>query len=155
MNRERDLLWFFDLALVLKIVNGALEMLGAFLILVVPPMFIVRIIEIATAGELANDPDDFVATHLRSAAQTFAVHTHFLIAIYLILHGAIKIALVLGIFAKKRIAYPLFMLALGIFGSYEAYLGITRHENLLGVLAVFDCMLLVLTLYEYRRRLVY
>ena len=151
-EREKDLLWFFDLGLLLKAVNGGLEMLAALLILAVPPAFVIRLAEFATAGEIAQDPNDFIATTIRATAHTFAVHTHYLIALYLALHGAIKVLLVIGIFAKKRIAYPLFMIALALFGTYEAYRGFVLQELLLQALAVFDLSLLLLTSYEYRRR---
>jgi len=151
-ERERDLLWFFDLALWLKAVNGALEVLGAALILVVPPPLVLKIVEFLTGGELAQDPDDPIFSALHDAAASFAVHSHYLLALYLFLHGAIKLLLVIGIFRGIRLAYPLFMIALAIFGSYEAYRGILRHELLLLVVAVLDVTLLVLTAYEYRRR---
>ena len=151
-RREKDLLWVFDLALILKAVDGALEVLGALLVLVVPPAIVVKIIDFATAGELAQDPNDPIAHAIQNAAQAFSVSNHLLITLYLVLHGSIKILLVIGIFAGKRIAYPLFMAALAIFGAYEAYRGFVRHETLLQVLAVFDLSLLVLTAYEYRRR---
>ena len=64
----------------------------------------------------------------------------------------VKVLLVIGIFAGKRIAYPLFMAALTLFGAYEAYRGFVRQELLLQVLAIFDFSLLTLTAYEYRRR---
>jgi uncharacterized membrane protein len=151
-ERERDILWLFDLALLLKIVNGSLEILGAFLVLVVPRSLVLKVAEFLTSGELAQDANDPIATALRSAAQAFTVHTHYLLALYLVLHGAIKVFLVLGIFAGKRIAYPLFMIALALFSAYEAYLGLVRHEALLQILAAFDFILLILTAYEYRRR---
>ena len=151
-EREQDLLWLFDLALIAKILNGALEIIAALLILYVPASFVIRLAEFATAGELAQDPGDPIAVGIRNAAQTFTVHTHYLLALYLAFHGVIKVALVIGIFAKKKIAYPLFMIALAIFGTYEAYRGFALHELLLQALAVFDLSLLVLTSYEYRRR---
>lgn len=151
-EREKDILWFFDLALLLKVVNGGLEILAAVLILLVPPSFVLRIAEFATSGEVGQDAGDFIALSIRSAAQSFAVHSHYLLAFYLALHGAIKVLLVIGIFAGKRVAYPLFMLALALFGTYEAYRGFARQELLLQALAVFDLSLLVLTSYEYRRR---
>lgn len=152
VEREKDILWFFDLALLLKVVNGGLEILAAFLVLIVPPSLVLKIIQFATSGEIAQDPDDPVATAIRSAAHAFTVHTHYLLALYLVLHGAIKVMLVIGIFAGKRIAYPLFMIALVVFGAYEAYRGFVRQEVLLQVLAIFDFALLMLTAYEYRRR---
>ncbi|MFZ2167527.1 MAG: DUF2127 domain-containing protein [Minisyncoccia bacterium] len=149
---ERDILWLFDIALILKVVNGALEILAALLVLFVPPSFVLKLAELATSGELAQDSDDLVAIAIQQAAQAFAVNTHYFFALYLALHGTIKVLLIIGIFAKKRAAYPLFMLALAIFGSYEMYRGFMRHELLLQALAVFDFALLLLTAHEYRRR---
>ena len=151
-DRDKDIAWFFDLALILKALNGGLEVLVALLTLVISPSLVIRVTEFITAGEIAQDPDDPVATALRGAAHSFAIHTHYLLALYLALHGAIKVFLVIGIFMKKKIAYPLFMLALAIFGAYEAYRGFVLHEILLQVLSVIDLSILVLTSYEYRRR---
>ena len=152
MEQEKNLLWLFDLGLILKAIDGGLEVLGAVLVLVVRPMVFVKIIEFVTAGELASDPDDIIANYLRSAAHSFAVHSHYFFAAYLALHGAIKIILVIGILRGKRIAYPLFIGALGIFGAYEAYRGIRYDQVFLQALAVFDLVMLALTAYEYRRR---
>jgi uncharacterized membrane protein len=152
MNQERDLLWFFDLALILKIVNGSLEMLSALLILFVPPTLVLKLAEFATSNELSQDPTDPIATAIRNAAHTFTIHTHYLLALYLAAHGTIKVLLVIGIFAKKKIAYPLFMVALALFGGYEIYRGFMLNDLLLKALAVFDLSLLLLTSHEYRRR---
>lgn len=151
-EREKDLLWLFDLALWVKVINGALEMVAALLILFVPANLVLTLAEFATSGEVSQDANDYVASSLVTMAQTYAVHTHYLLALYLVLHGGIKIALVMGIFMKKKIAYPLFMLALVLFGSYEAYRGFVRGEILLQIIAVLDLLLLLLTAHEYRRR---
>ncbi|MCX6787741.1 MAG: DUF2127 domain-containing protein [Candidatus Kaiserbacteria bacterium] len=149
---ERDLLWLFDGALVLKAIHGALEVLAAVLVLTVSPSFVVRVATFVTGGELAQEPNDFIATAILNAAQSFAVSPHFFIALYLVIHGVIKTMLVIGIFAGKRIAYPLFMFALLLFGAYELYRGFARQESLLYALALFDFVLLVLTAHEYRLR---
>ncbi len=151
-KRERDILWFFDLALLLKAIDGGFEVLVALLVLVTPPSLVLTMTTFITGGELAQDPGDPIASALNSAAHSFTIHTHYLLAFYLVLHGAIKIFLVIGIFAGKKISYPLFMAALALFGAYEAYRGFMRQETLLQVLAIFDFSLLILTAYEYRRR---
>jgi uncharacterized membrane protein len=151
-ERERDILWVFDLGLILKAINGGFEILVALLVLVVPPSFVLTLVGFITGGELSQDPDDPVMSALLGAAQSFAVHTHYLLAAYLVLHGAVKIILVVGIFMGKKLAYELLMIALVIFGAYEAYRGFARNELLLQILAVFDFTLLILTAYEYRRR---
>jgi uncharacterized membrane protein len=152
MDREKDILWIFDFALILKVINGALEMLAALLILYVPASLVIKLAEYATNGEFAEDPNDPVATFIRAMAHSYTIHTHYLLAAYLVAHGLIKVLLVIGIFMKKKIAYPLFMIALGLFGAYEAYRGFLLNQILLQALAVFDLSLLVLTSYEYRRR---
>lgn len=152
VEREKDILWIFDVGLILKAINGGLEILVAFLVLIIPPNAVLKMVEFITGGELTQDPDDPIVGSLLSAAQTFAVHTHYLFAFYLVLHGAVKITLVVGIFMGKKIAYPLFMIALVFFGTYEAYRGFWKHEILLQVFAVFDFILLILTAHEYRRR---
>lgn len=151
-NKQQDILWLFDLALVIKAIDGAIEVCAGVFVLFIKPKLVLWFVTFVTGGELAQDPGDIVATFLRNAGTTFAVHTHYLLSAYLVLHGAIKVLLVIGIFAGKRSAYPLFMGALVVFGCYEAYRGLLRHETLLIVMAVFDTALLALTAYEYRRR---
>jgi len=151
-GREKDIRWIFDIGILLKAVNGGLEIVVAFLVLVIPPSFVLTLVAFITGGELTQDPDDPIVSGLISAAHAFAVHTHYLFASYLLLHGAVKIILVTGIFMGKKIAYPLLMIALALFGTYEAYRGLTHYEILLQVFAVFDFILLILTAYEYRRR---
>ena len=151
-QREQDILWLFDIGLLLKAINGALEIVVAFFIALIPPSLVINLVDFATAGELTEDRNDLVAQVLHSLARAFSVSNHFLFALYLFLHGSIKVLLVLGIYRGKRIAYPLFILALGIFGSYEVYLGVVRHSFLLVILGAFDFVLLILAAYEYRRR---
>lgn len=150
-RREKDLLWIFDAALILKAFDGAVEILGAAIIFFYPSL-IVRVAEFATAGELSQDPADIIANTIRNAAHAFSVSGHLLVSIYLALHGLIKVLLVVGIFSGKKVAYPLFIIALSFFAAYEAYRGTLRGEPLLQLFAIFDCMLLILTAYEYRRR---
>ncbi len=152
VERERDLLWFFNLALLLRGIGGAFEVLVALLVLFIPPSLVLTMAEFVTGGELSQDPSDPIANVLVSAAHSFAIHSHYLLALYVAVHGTIKILLVVGIFAGKRIAYPLFMIAIAFFGTYEAYLGFARQHTLLQVLAVFDVVLFFLTMHEYRQR---
>ncbi len=149
---ERDILWLFDLGLILKAINGAIEVVAALVVAFIPRTLVVQLVNFVTAGELTEDRSDIVSQALRTVGHYFAVSNGFIVAAYLFLHGIIKVALVLGIFAGKRLAYPLFMLALGVFGAYEAYLGIMRNELLLGLLGAFDFVLLLLTFYEFRKR---
>lgn len=149
---EDRILKLFDTALILKVIHGCTEIVGAVLVLTVPPVLVVKVAETVTAGELAEDSGSFIAHGILTAAQSFAIHPHIFIAAYLAVHGVLKVVLVIGIFARKRIAYPLFIVVLALFGLYEVYRGFVRHETVLYVLAAFDIMLLMLTVHEYRLR---
>ncbi len=153
-RREADLLRLFDVALVLKAIDGTIEMASAVIIFLYPRLLL-RLADLATAGELSEDPRDLVARIIRELGHALTVNGHLLIALYLFVHGLIKVLLVAGIFAGKRIAYPLFITALAFFSTYEAYRGLVQRDTLLLALAVFDLLLLVLTAYEYRRRYPY
>lgn len=152
LHNKNETSWFFDAGLILKAANGVFELVVAFLVLVVPPDVILKMTVFITGGELSQDPDDPVMNAILQAAKAFTVRTHYLLALYLAAHGAAKVVLVWGILKEKKFAFPLFIAALGIFGSYETYRGLVRHEILLQILAAFDIILLLLTAREYRRR---
>jgi uncharacterized membrane protein len=142
----------YDLGLVLKAVASVLEIASGIAVLFVSRMLLVRITDVATAGELARDPDDFVANTLQHAAHAFAIHAHYLLAAYLLIRGAVKLGLVLLILRGVKVAYPLFIIALGLFGSYEAYRAVLSANYWLGSVALFDTALIFLTAYEYKRK---
>lgn len=150
-QRENELLTLFDLGLIVKVLGGLLEIAGSIAVMLVPGTFVVKVAEFVTQGELANDAGDPVATALVNAAQSFSVHSHTLVSLYLFLHGIVKVVLVTAIFAGKKSAYPLFMVALVFFSGYEFYRGLVRHEYLLVAFAVFDAVLFFITAHEYRR----
>lgn len=154
MNRkeEREIRNLFDLGLILKAVGSAFELIGGIAVLFVSRTLVIHVADLVTQGELARDPDDVIATYLRETAHAFAVSPHYVLASYLIIRGAVKLGLVTLILRNVQVAYPLFIIALGFFGSYEAYRAVETSNILLGALCLFDIALILLTAYEYRRR---
>jgi uncharacterized membrane protein len=150
--REREIRSLYDLGLLLKAVSSAFEIIGGVLVLFVSRSLVLHIGDLVTQGELAHDPNDFIATTIRDAAQAFAVHAHYVLAAYLLLRGVIKLGLIVLILRRVQVAYPLFIIALGLFGSYEAYRAVLTSNALLGSVALFDTMLILLTAYEYKRK---
>jgi uncharacterized membrane protein len=151
-QREREITGLFDLSLILKAVGGAFEILGGIVIALVPPEFVRRIADLATAGELAGDPDDFIATHLRLWAHAYALHAHDLLALIVGLDGAFKLALIALVLRGYRIGYPLLILALGALGGYEAYRAVTTSNVLLAAAVGLDLLIIGLAAHEYRVR---
>jgi uncharacterized membrane protein len=68
-SRPDDLLdRAFEGGIILKGLDGVLEMLGGLLLVLVSPATIDRIITTLTQHELSEDPHDFIATHLLKTA---------------------------------------------------------------------------------------
>src|SRR3989449_8293927 len=76
----------FEIGVILKGLNGLLELIGGILLLAFPPNAIQRFVVGLTHNELSRDPNDFIATQLRAAAQHLSVHAQTFAAIYLLAH---------------------------------------------------------------------
>jgi uncharacterized membrane protein len=67
--RPRDLLdQTFEVGILLKGLDGVLEVIGGLLLLVVSPATIDRVVTSLTQHELSEDPHDLLATHLLKTA---------------------------------------------------------------------------------------
>lgn len=151
-REERDIRAVFDIALALKALGSALELVGGVLILFISPHLVVRFADIVTQGELAKDPDDLVSNWLVGTAHSFSIHTHYLLAAYLILRGVVKLGFIGLIWKNVLPAYLWFVAVLAVFVSYESYRAATTGNWFLVALAVFDLILILLTSHEYRAR---
>lgn len=143
----------FYIGALAKGVDGALEVLGGLLLLVVRPDQINRLVRVLTQHELSEDRHDPVAQYLLHSAQQLTGGTWNFAAAYLLWHGVVKIALIGGLLMKRRWAYPAAIGAFSFFVAYELYrYWHTRSPELL-VLSLIDVFVIVLTSLEYRRLL--
>lgn len=105
--RARDPLdRIFEIGIILKGLDGVLEVIGGLLLLAVTPATIDRMTVRLTQHELSEDPNDFIASHLlrythglTGSAVTFA-------AAYLLAHGIVKIVLVAALLRNQAWATP-------------------------------------------------
>ena len=139
--------------MVLKGADGALELVGGVLFLILTPSSIIHVVRTVTAHELSQDPHDFIATHLLNSATHLSNGSVFFGAIYLLLHGISKVVLVAMVLREKLWAYPWMIALLVAFIGYQMYrvLGVKFSAGLLA-LSVFDGALVWLTWREYRAR---
>jgi uncharacterized membrane protein len=96
----------FAVGIILKGIDGVLEVMGGFLLLVVSPGTIDQVSRALTQHELSEDPHDFLATHLLHAAGSLTGSSLQFDAAYLLLHGVVKIVLVAALLKDKIWAYP-------------------------------------------------
>jgi len=143
----------FKIGLVLKGLDGVLEVAGGILLLFLTPQAIEHVVRVLTAHELTEDPHDLVARYLLHTASHLNHGTTLFGAIYLLSHGAAKIVLVALVLRDKLWAYPWLIVLLLAFIAYQLYQIIVVHFSLgLAALTVFDAALVWLTWREYQSK---
>jgi uncharacterized membrane protein len=149
---ERRIHQLFEISVLLKGAHALIESLGGLLLAVVGTGTIVRLVEMMTQDELIEDPNDFIARHVQSMAETFTPGTQHFYAFYLLSHGLVKVFLVAGLLRNRLWAYPASLVILGLFIAYQIYrYSYTGAFGLL-VLTVFDVVVIVLIWHEWRVR---
>lgn len=141
----------FRVSLWLKGADGALELLGGLLLLVVSPDALGAFVKMLTRHELSEDPHDVIANYLLGQAGNLTKTATLFGALYLISHGVIKLILVVAVLREKLWAYPWMIGFLGVFIVYQVYRLVLSPSVWLTLLTLFDIVVVVLTRIEYRR----
>ena len=111
----------FDVVVVLKGLDGVLEIIGGIALLFVQTGVIVALATALTAHELSEDPHDFVANLLTHWAASFGHSTQMFIAAYLLFHGIAKVTLATFLLMGKSWAYPAALTFFLVFVAYAVY----------------------------------
>ena len=142
----------FQVAVVVKGLDGVLEFIGGVLLLLVSPTALQRLVVVLTQHELAEEPDDWLVMTLRHAAETFSVETKHFASAYLIGHGILKVFLAASLLRDRLWAFPLALSVLAIFVVYQLHRFGRTHSMILLALTVLDAVVMVLIWHEYRSR---
>ena len=140
----------FRVSLILKGLDGVLELIGGILLLVVTPRQIVDLVRFLTQHELAQDPHDFLANSLVHLSSNLSGSATLFGAIYLLLHGLVKIVLVWAVLKDKLWAYPWMIAFLLVFIIYQGYRIAVAFSWGLVLLTAFDIFIVWITAREYR-----
>ena len=143
----------FKIGLVLKGLDGILEVIGGILLLFVSPDTINHLVRVFTAHELSEDPHDLIANYLLHTTAHLGRGTTIFGAIYLLSHGIAKIVLVALVLRDKLWAYPWLIGLLLAFIAYQLYRITAVHFSIgITLLTIFDAFLVWLTWREYRAK---
>lgn len=142
----------FFVSLILKGLDGVLELVGGIALLIVTPEQIAAVVHALARPELREDPHDLVANWLVRYADSLDVSTTVFGAVYLLAHGVVKIFLVVAVLRGKLWAYPWLIGFLGLFIGYQAFELVVHFSWGLLLLTAFDIFIVVLTVREYRIR---
>ena len=139
----------FFTVLIVKGPDGVLELVGGVLLLLVTPAQIGGLAQFLTQHELSEDPHDLIANSLLHYTNGLTGSATLFGAVYLLLHGAVKVVLVWAVLTNHLWAYPWTMAFLAIFILYQSYRLIVAFSWGLLLLTIFDIFVLVLTWREY------
>lgn len=149
--RDRILDLLFLLGIFVKGLDGVIELIGGAILFFVTPAQIGSAAEAVTAHELGEDPHDLLANLLlHGTAQLDTAATSFLAA-YLVVHGAVKVALIAALVVGSLRVYPWAILVLIGFLGFQLYEMVVHPSVLVAVLTVIDALLVWLTWREWRR----
>jgi uncharacterized membrane protein len=144
---ERHIHRVFILGIFIKGLTGILEILGGFLFLFYGTYS--RILVHLTRNELQEDSTGFLARHINYLIPALSHHAQLFGAIYLLIHGVVKIFLFLSLMRKKLWAYPLTNIILILFIVYQTGEFFVTNSPLMLVLTLFDAILVLLTFNEH------
>ena len=142
----------FEVGIILKGLNGLAELVGGLLLLFATPGSIRRLAVVLTQGELSEDPHDIIARYLLHTASGLTGSAVRFGAVYLLLHGAVKVVLVIALLLNKLWAYPSMIVVLLIFIGYQPYRIALQPSAGLVLLTAFDAVIVALTWREYRQQ---
>jgi uncharacterized membrane protein len=139
----------FHIGIILKGIDGGLEIIGGILILMISPRTVNRVVHVLVQHELSEDPNDIVANYLIHVARGFSISNQLFGFVYLLSHGVVKILLVHSLWKRRLWSYPVaivFFASFGIYQTYRYYLDPSFGWVLLTILDVF---IISLTWLEY------
>ncbi|MCL5730330.1 MAG: DUF2127 domain-containing protein [Candidatus Pacearchaeota archaeon] len=140
----------FRISIILKFLDSLIETLSGFVLLFVSSGSIYSFVSNFFAKELAEDPHDFIATHLISLAGNFPSSVKLFVALYFISHGVIKLGLLIGLWYEKIKLYPVAIGIFILFIIYQIYKYIISPSGWLIYLTVLDLIFIGLAILEYR-----
>jgi uncharacterized membrane protein len=111
----------FEVAVILKGINGAFELIGGISLLAVDTDVILRWVSLLSQEELSSDPHDPLARLVTAWAAGFGHHEKVVGAAYLLFHGVAKLTLATLLLLGYRSAYPIAVTFFTAFIAYAAF----------------------------------
>ena len=140
----------FVVAVVLKGLNGIVELVAGASILAVGHAGLNGIVTLLTARELSEDPTDLVANLLRRWFAQLSPDAELFAAVYLLTHGVAKIVLATCLLREKSWAFPVAAAFFALFIAYMSYRLALGWSWSIAAFCLFDLITLFLVLHEWR-----
>lgn len=140
----------FKITTLIKGIYSFLETLIGFLLLFISTNSLFTFFQNLFGTELIEDPHDVLANFFVNNAGTLTNSLKEFIALYLIIHGLIKVGLIAALWLEKPKAYPVAGIVFTLFIAYQIYKYVSSPSWILIFLTVLDLVVIVLIYFEYK-----
>ena len=141
----------YDVGVILKGIDGAVELVVGLLIWLAPGAL--AGLAGRAADELASEPSTLrqaLATAVGRLDHDLSGGPLTFVIFFLILHGVVKLALVYCLLTRLAWAYPYALAVLGLFLVYQLYVLVTRPTVWMLIFTLLDAAIIYLVYREYR-----
>ena len=150
LRREQAVRIAFYASLIFKAIFAGIEVLGGVIVAFISQSVVLDLVRLVTQEELAEDPRDLVANYLLHGAQHLSINAQHFAAVYLLIHGIIKLWLIIGLLRRKLWYYPTALIIFCLFIIYQIYLLSLHFSPWLLLITLVDAVVIALTWHEYR-----
>lgn len=148
---EKNIHAVFEVSLLLKAILAIMEIVAGILTYFVTPQFLLNVLHRITQVDFIADRGDVVANYLLHAAQSLSISSLHFAAFYLLIHGVVKLWVIIGLWRKKLGYYPAAIVIFSLFIVYQVYRYTFTHSVLLILITLLDLIVIVLTVLECRQ----
>jgi len=141
----------FRLGLALKGGFAMVEAVGGLLLLLVPNAGLRKLIDRLTAPDIAMDRGDWLAHTFQHLAASLSIQEQHFYALHLIAHGTVKLAVVVLLARRLPIAFPLGIVVLAGFVTYQMHRYLTEGATGQMAMSLSDSALIALIAWEWRQ----
>lgn len=150
-SNRKALHWLFYAAVVVKAVDGLLEVAGGYF-LVFRPGWIGPAAAAWATNLIMHDPASRLGRAIAEWGGGLTLDTEHFASTYLIAHGAAKLFIAWGLLKEKRWAFPTALVVFGLLIVYQMHRFTQTHSPTLGVLIALDVGVCYLIWREYAAR---
>jgi uncharacterized membrane protein len=143
----------YEIGIIIKGVDGVLELIGGVLVLSLSPATINGITRFLIEHPLQANQHGLIATHVSKAGAHLAAGHNLFAAAFLLTHGIVKVVLVTCLLLNKMWAYPWALAALSLFLVYQFYVLITKPTFGMVFLTILDIIIIGLVYREWQQQL--
>lgn len=146
---EKNLHLTFEISIFLKAIYAFLEMLAGLAFMLMPDVSISALVDLFMEDLRADNPENIITQYGITFLNNFTPSTQHFVALFLVIHGSVKLFVVIGLLRKKTWSYPVAGIVFSFFIVYQLQRYFHTHSPFLLFISALDFMIILLTWHEY------